>query len=207
MYARTTVVRARTSAVDAGIAEVRNTVMPAIKEMDGFLGYSMLIARESGRCIVTTSWRDEAAMAESRDQVMELRRQMTETLGGSEPEIREWEISTLHRARGLMPGSYARGTWLQVPRDMMDLQVEVYRSTVLPRLQELYGFCSASLLIDRVEGRTAGAVVFENQSALEATREIAGGIRRAAIEQTGSTVLDVAEFEVALAHLRVPEHV
>ena len=207
MYARSTILRARPESVDDGIADVRDRVVPALQEMAGFAGYSVLVDRSGGRCIVTTAWHDEGALVESRERVHELRRQAAEKFGDSAPEVREWEIATLHRERPVAEGGWARVTWLRIPTDRVDRQIEVYKDTVLPRLQGLPGFCSASLLVDRREGRAAGAVVYESHEALAATREAATRIRSEAVTSTGAEVMEVAEFEVALAHLRVPEHV
>lgn len=206
MYARSTILRAKPESVDDGIAEVRDRVMPALQEMTGFAGYSMLVDRRSGRCVVTTAWHDESALAESREKVRELRRQTAERFGDSEPEVREWEIATLHRERPVEAGAWARVTWVRVPTERVDRQIEVFKSTVLPRLQDLPGFCSASLLVDRKEGRAAGAVAYESQEALTATREATTRLRSEVVESIGAEVLEVAEFEVAQAHLRVPEH-
>ena len=207
MYARSTILRAKPESLDDGIAEVRDHVVPELQQMSGFAGYSMLVDRGSGRCVVTTAWHDEGALAESRDRVHELRRQAAEKLGGSEPEVREWEIAMLHRERPVEAGAWARVTWVSVPTDRVDRQIEVFRSTVLPRLQDLPGFCSASLLVDRKEGRAAGAVAYESQKALVATREATTQLRSEVVGSIGAEVTEVAEFEVALAHLRVPEHV
>lgn len=208
MYARSTTVRGDPSMVDEGITEVRDKVLPALQEMEGFIGLSMLTDRETGRCIVTTSWEDERALDASRERVTALRSRATEMLGATaDAEVREWEIVTLHRERPAEAGACARVTWLRVPSDRVDDQVEVFRHTVLPRLQDLSGFCSASLLVDRGSGLAAGAVVYESRDALTATRQAASGIRADATRPVGAEVLDVAEFEVALAHLRVPETV
>jgi len=205
MYARSTSLRARPQSIDAGIAEVRDEVVPAIQEMDGFAGYSMMIDRESGRCILTTAWHDQRALVQSREMVLDLRRHAAETLGASTPEVREWEIAALHRERPVAEGACARVTWLQVPTDRMDAQIQVYKEMVLPRLQDLAGFCSASLFVDRDEGRAAGAVVYESRDALMATREATTRIRSEAVQRMGAEVQEVAEFDVAMAHLRVPE--
>lgn len=208
MYARSTTVRGDPQTIDAGIAEVSDRVLPALQEMKGFVGLSMLADRATGRCIVTTSWEDERALDGSRDMVKALRSRAAEQLGATaDPEVREWEIATLHRERPVDPGACSRVTWLKVPRDRIDDQIEVFRGTVLPRLQDLAGFCSASLLVDRAGGLAAGAVVYESSDALLATREAAKGIRADAVRSIGAEIVDVAEFEVAIAHLRVPETV
>lgn len=205
MFARSTTVRGAPEAIDDGIRQVNDEVLPALQQMDGFVGLSMLADRQTGRCIVTTSWQDEAALSGSREAVKGLRSRAVESLGGPEPEVREWEIATLHRERPADPGACARVTWLQVRPDLVDRQIEVFRGTVLPQLQDLPGFCSASLLVDRSSGRATGAIAYESREALEATREAAARIRSNAVTSMEAELLDVAEFELAIAHLRVPE--
>ena len=64
--------------------------------------------------------------------------------------------------------------------------VDVFRMAVLPKVQELDGFCSASLLISREAGRVVGTITFDSREQLEATREAAARIREAASKDTGS---------------------
>ena len=62
MYARSTTLTGAPATIDDGIAHVCDEVMPAITAMPGCMGMSMLADRATGRCIVTSSWRDLAAM-------------------------------------------------------------------------------------------------------------------------------------------------
>jgi hypothetical protein len=63
------------------------------------------------------------------------------------------------------------------------------------------------MLIDRAGSRTCGTLTFDSRAALEATRAQAAEIREAAARDVGVQFLDVAEFDLALAHLRLPEMV
>ena len=87
------------------------------------------------------------------------------------------------------------------------MQVEAFRTDTLPQVEQLPGFCSASLLVDRTTGRSALAVVYDSAEALAESREAATGLRSEAVQGTPTELLDVAEFDVVLAHLRVPETV
>ena len=95
MHARSTTIKADPDNLDAGIAFTRDEVMPAIQQIDGCIGLSMLTDRESGRCIVTTSWADADAMRAATEDVHPIR--LMQALGAQSLDIQEWEIAVLHR--------------------------------------------------------------------------------------------------------------
>ena len=72
MHARSTTVLGRPGMIESGIAHVQDVVMPQVRAMDGCVGLSMVADRVSGQCIVTTAWRDEAAMRATADTVVPL---------------------------------------------------------------------------------------------------------------------------------------
>ena len=206
MHARSTTFRGRPETLEAGIAFVRDEVAPAVQALPGCTGMSLLVDRETGACIATSAWEDAEAMRASAAAVAPLRDRGQQLLG-SRPEVREWEIAVLHRAQPVPTGACARVTWTQVPPAQVEQQLYVFRVGTLPQLEDLPGFCSASLLLDRASGTGALAVVYESAAALAESREPASDLRTASIDRMGARLLDVVELEVALAHLRVPETV
>ena len=78
--------------------------------------------------------------------------------------------------------------------------------TMVSRMEELPGFCSVSVLVDRETGRSATAVVYESRAAMNGATE-ARPMREEFSRQMGVDITEVAEFDLALAHLRVPETV
>jgi heme-degrading monooxygenase HmoA len=206
MYARSTTFKDKPEAVDAAIAMVRDEVMPAVQAMDGCVGISMLVDRDSGGCIVTTAWDTEDALRDSEPAVGPLR-DRAQQLFGSRPEVRVWEIAVLHRMRRIGEGACARVTWTRVDPDLVDEQLETFRMGVVPHIEELPGFCSLSLLVDRRTGHGVLATTYENAEAMTLSREAAMDLRTDSTRRMATEVLDVAEFEVPLAHLRVPETV
>ena len=206
MYARSTTLRGRPEAISAGIAMVRDEVMPAVQAMDGCVGLSMLVDRDTGGAIVTTAWQDEQTLRDSELRTGALRDRAQQVFG-ARPEVRTWEIAVLHRLRPTDVGACARVTWTVIEPDLLEQQLDVFRHQALPRMEDLEGFCSASLLVDRQTGRGAVATTYESAEAMRSTREAASDLRADIAARMGGQVLDVAEFEVALAHLRVPETV
>ena len=206
MRARSTTFRGRPEQVDAGIGFVRDEVLPAVTAMDGCLGMSLLVDRSHGACVGTTAWVDEAALRAAEPSLRRLPERGEEVFAVP-PEVRVWEIAVLHRVRPAPQGACARVTWTRVDPVGVDQQLYVFRVGTLPQIEDLPGFCSASLLVDRATGRAALAAVYESRAALEATRQAAADVRAKTAARTGVEVLDVAELEVAIARLRVPETV
>ncbi|MGY1745594.1 hypothetical protein [Blastococcus sp. SYSU D00695] len=204
MYARTTTVHGDPKRVDDGIAHIRDRVMPAVLDMDGCVGLSMLADRDSGRCIVTAAWQDEQVMRASADTVATMREQARQVLGG-EMEVQEWEIAVMHRRHEAPPGACTRVIWSRADTGHIDRVLDAYRMTMVPQLEELPGFCSVSLMVDRGMGRGASAVTFDSREAMEASRDDATRMRDTFVSAMEVTITDVAEFELVLAHLRVPE--
>lgn len=204
MYARSTTIQADQSSIDAGAAHVRDEVLPALKQLDGFIGLSMMVDRESGLCIATSAWQTEDAMRASADQVQSVRNRAAEILGGS-PEVEEWEIAVMHRDHPTHEGACVRTAWLQTEPGNVDRLIDTYKTGALPQIEGLDGFCSASFMVNRASGRAVSSTCFENSTAMEASREQADRIRSAGTQQANTSVLDVSEFELAVAHLRVPE--
>jgi Antibiotic biosynthesis monooxygenase len=206
VFARSTTIQAQPSSIDAGIAHVRDEIMPVVQAMDGCVGISLLADRDTGRCIVTTSWETEDAMRASRERVRPLRDRAAETFGsGGDTQVDEWEIAVLHRDHRSADGACVRATWLKVAPGLLDRTIDFYKTSVLPSLEELEGFCSASLMIDRATGHCVSSTSFDSSDAMDHNREQARSLRTSRLRELGADQLDVHEFELALAHLRVPE--
>ena len=204
MYARSTTIHANTSSLDQGIAHVRDVVLPALQNTDGFMGLSMLVDRNSGRCIATSSWQSRDAMRASEHQVRPVRERASQMLGGT-PHVEEWQIAVVHRDHRSHPGACVRASWLQVEPAQLERAIDIYKMVSLPSIEDLDGFCSASLLVNHATGTTVSSVAYDSNDAMQANRDQATFIRTAGTDDARAQVVEVCEFELALAHLRVPE--
>lgn len=205
VYARSTTIMADPSSIDAGIAYVRDEVWPAIRTMKGCIGISMLVDRASGRGITTTSWESEEALRDSRAAVMALRDQGVAVTRSSAPTVEEWEIASMHRAHETHPGTYVRAAWSRLEPAKAARAIEFYKTTLLPQIEQQDGFVSASLMVDRANGRGVTSVAFDSLETLERSRDQADYLRGRSTQEVDVEFLDVGEFELALAHLHVPE--
>ena len=203
MYARSTSIQGDPSRIDEGITYVREEVMPTVTGLDGCIGMSMLVDRETGRGIATTSWMSEDQMLATGGRVGSFRTRAAEIMGG-EIDVHEWEIAVMHREHEAREGSWCRVTWLRCPPAEIESTLDHFRDTVLARLETVDGFCSASMMVDRASGECCGTARFETREDLESTREMAREMREQRSRE-GVEFLDVQECELVIAHLRVPE--
>lgn len=207
MFARSTSINAQPSMIDDGIAHVRDTVIPALSHLDGYLGLSLMVDRDTGRGIVTTAWRSEDAMRDSADRVIAIRDAAVRAFGATGTDVEGWEVVVMHRAHHARQGSAMRATWLRLDKDELANAIETFKHGTLARIEDLPGFCSASLFVNRTEGRAVTTVGYDDRSTLEYSREGANAVREQAARQMDAHILEVAEFDLALAHLHVPEMV
>ncbi|MGW0024942.1 hypothetical protein [Rhodococcus sp. NPDC003383] len=204
VYARSTTIHAHPSYIDAGIKHVRDNVMPALTDIEGCMGMSLLIDRDSGRCIATSSWRDEESLRASEGPVRELRDAAAEIFHGT-TEVSRWEIAVMHRDHHAERGACCRVTWIKTEPSDIDHGVDLWKMAALPKMEEVPGFCSASLMLDRAPGRGVSSVTFDSREAMEGNRERLDAIRAETARAAGAEILDSCEFELAIAHLHVPE--
>jgi heme-degrading monooxygenase HmoA len=206
MYARSTTMRVRRESLDDLVDHVRDDVMPMVSGLEGCLGLSVLADRDGGRCIATSAWQSEDAMRNSAEAVRASRERAAERFDTT-PDVQEWEIAVLHRAHQAGDGACARVTWTRTDAANLDQVIDAYRDSLMPWWEETTGFCSNSLMVDRREGRCASTVVFDSREAMAHTRDQFTTLREEFAARMSMGIEEVAEFDLALAHLRVPETV
>ena len=206
MYARSTTMRVSPETLDDLVAYIRDDVMPMVTQLDGCVGLSLLTDHDTGRCIATSAWETRDAMDASAERVGASRERAAAMFGGT-PEVQEWEIAVLHRAHRAGDGACARVVWTRTDPANLDRVIDAYRDSLMPWWEETPGFCSNSLMVNRRDGRCASAVVFDSHEAMAHTRDQFTTLREEFVSRMGMDILEVAEFDLALAHLRVPETV
>ncbi len=204
MYARSTTLHAQSGSIDAGIANFRDETLPALQGIEGFVGASLIVDRDSGLCIATTNWSSADARQASAERVVPIRDRASAALGATSAEVGEWEIAGMHREHYSEPGACVRTTWLRTDPSQLERLVDAWRMRVLSALDGMAGFCSASLMLDRASGRAVGTATFASRETLEASRKQTEIVRGEATKQAGAEVMNVQEFELAVAHLHEP---
>ena len=206
MYARSTTITGTPENLDRGVVYVRDRVLPAVLGMDGFIGLSMLADRQTGRCIVTTAWEDRAALDRSAGEVKAMRARAADILGGS-ATVEEWTIALLHRLHRAPEGACVRVTWSRGEPARLDQMVDAFGVSIVPRLEDIPGFCSVSVLVDPADGRSTTAVTYASRADMEASLEVAAELRQEFSRLMDVELIEVGSFELVVAHLHVPETV
>lgn len=199
MYARSTTFHGRPENIDAAIKFFKTEAAPMLYKLDGCRGLSLLVDRQSGDAIATTSWDSEEAMLASDQQLRPLRDRGRDVLAGA-MQVDAWEIAALCRSHH---GQCARVSWLKGDTDAM---VGTFRD-ILPQLKHTHGFCSASLLINRSSGLGCATTAWEDRPSMEASRLAADDLRDRVATEAGGEIVEVHEFELAHSRLHVPEMV
>ena len=202
MYARTTIIRGDHQGIGDGLAYVRNEAMPQMRYMDGFVGISMLAEGPTGRCIVTSAWEDDGAMQKNAEKMGKMRERLVQSFHG-EPEVDEWEIAVVRRVHPAGDGGHAHIAWVRA--DDVDKLVESYKNTLLPELEQLPGFSSVSLMVDRAGGRMVSTVTFASPEECKRNHARAHELGDGLAAELGAEVTDKADMDLLMAHLHVPE--
>ena len=200
MYARSTTFQGRPENIDAGIKFVKTEAAPMLNQIDGCRGLSLLVDRQTGECIATSSWDSEETMLASDKQLRPIRDRGRDVLGGP-MQIDAWEIAVLHRTHH---GECCRVSWIKGDVDAM---IGTFRVGILPQLEQTPGFCSASLLVNRSAALGCATTAWRDRPAMEASRLAADEMRSRVANDAGGEIVQVQEFQLAHSHLHVPEMV
>ena len=93
MYARHVTVKGDRGRVDEAVTRVRESVIPVLKQCEGFKGQLLLIDRERGEAIGISLWDSEDNMRASEEQVSRVRQEAAASVEASTPpEVRMLEM-------------------------------------------------------------------------------------------------------------------
>jgi heme-degrading monooxygenase HmoA len=205
MHVRSTTVMGDPASIEDGVTFLREKVMQTLQTTEGCLGLSMLADRQNGRCIASTAWETPETMKATEHQLQASRSSFALAVGGDHPEVQHWEIALVHREHPAGDGAGAQVAWARIQPNHIDDLVAAYRENLMPKLSGLPGFCSLSFLVDRRNGKTVSVTCFETAEALSRVRKEARSMRQQFAQAMGAHIIDVAEMELSLAHLGVPE--
>lgn len=204
MFARITTIDGSPQRVDDAVDFIRSEVEPALSLLEGSRGLGMFVDRSSGHVVVTSAWSTAATRAASAPKIANLRGKALEILQAQQASIEDFELAVIDRPRPAEPGYWQRVTRFSCAPPDLDLAIDAFRTTALPALELLDGFCAGVLLVDPSRGIGLGSVTFDSYAALAATRNQSQEVRSTTLAKAHAAVEDVIELEVAIAGLQPP---
>ena len=165
MYARIVQSNAATD-IDGGVAFVRDTVVPLIRQQHGYRGLTVSADRTAKVFGVLSLWADRSDLEASDSAMSKVRADGQKVIGG-ELTVEGFE-EILFEAKQ-PPGP---GTSLLVRRVTMDPakvedNIEFFRTTILPQIQATPGFRGVRQLVNRETGNSVVGTLWDDAAAME----------------------------------------
>jgi hypothetical protein len=134
-------------------------------------------------------------MRTSTESIAPVRDKAAEIFGAT-PDVEHWEIAVLHRNHESGDGAGVRSIWVKVDPNQVDQALDVYKTRVLPALEEIEGFCGASLLVDRASGRAVSSASYDSVDVIQRNRDKLDMLTGSSTQEAGAEVLDDCTFEL-----------
>lgn len=191
MYARVTTGYVQPGKRDEITRYMRDSVVPAAKQLSGFKGLLLLRDNESNKSIAITLWESEAEMASGEASGGYYREQLARNihLFASAPVREAYEVSIQEVQQG-GPGKHARVLTATAQPGKTDEGMQIVRDSVLPAARQQPGFKGGLWLLDRSTGKVIAITLWKTAADLTAG-ETSGYLR----EQLGK-LTDVLATQV-----------
>jgi heme-degrading monooxygenase HmoA len=137
--------------LDAGVAFIRDTVAPVLRQQKGFRGMTASADRSAGVIGVLTLWETEADRDASESALSKVRNEGAKIIGG------QMTVETFEELVLEMVGPPREGTSLLIRRVNMDPakiddNLNFFKETVLPQIKASPGFVAVRHMINRSTG-------------------------------------------------------
>jgi heme-degrading monooxygenase HmoA len=168
--------------IDAGVAYIRDEVLPVMSAQHGFRGFSVS-ADHVGEVLGTlTIWASEEDL-DASDSALDKARDGAVKVVGGVMTVESYEQTTEAIARLPVPGNTLIMTRLTVHPSTIDDQVAFFERDLLPTIEAQPGFCAMRTMVNRRYGRCVVGIVWESSRALDAYLTSMPGAREIAMER------------------------
>ena len=93
MFGRITRLEGSPDQIEQGTDYIRQTILPAARQIDGFRGVLNLADREGGKGMTITLWETEEAMRASEEAGDRLREEAANALGATVVGVERYEVT------------------------------------------------------------------------------------------------------------------
>ena len=197
MHARISRVQAPVDRIDDMISEFTGSVLPVLREINGYAGHALAVDRGSGDCQAVTFWESESALEASEDAGGRLRTQTTTAASASVVSIARLETVMMERSGPPRTPAVLRVTRANADPAKLDDLARRMREDALPTVQGLSGFRALTLGVDRRSGDFVITSVWGSPEDREASMEAIREIRKETFAAIGASDPDASNYEVA----------
>ena len=180
---------------------LEDTVRPHVEAQPGCRGLAVLTDADLGVTMVNSYWESAEAMAASEHAVQTSRKEAIELAHGM-VTVEHYEVPIFVRRSRPGRGAGVRITAIEGDPVDLDLTIQAFRDTALPRLLEMPGMASTQLLVDRQTGRVLVISAYETAEDLAASRAKAARLRADTMAKTHATVRSVQEYTLLSTTVR-----
>jgi heme-degrading monooxygenase HmoA len=92
MFARVNILQGPPDRVEDGIRDVRERILPAAKQMEGYQGILLLVDRSTGKAMGITLWETEEARKASEEAADRLRGESAQAAGAQAVDVQRYEV-------------------------------------------------------------------------------------------------------------------
>ena len=197
MHARLTTVTGATD-IDAGVAYLRDSVLPEVQQQKGFRALTASADRSTGLVVVLALWDSEADLVASESVADKARGESLKVLGG-EAQVDRFE-QTVWEVGEVPPkaGSKLHIRPIKMDPTRVDENLAFFKETVLPEIKATGGFMSVRQLMNRETGEGRVGTVWADATSLEVARAKSEQ-RRSMAAQRGVEFGDDMVLELVLA--------
>lgn len=199
MHVRISMVRGATD-IDAGLAFIREEVLPQLQQQGGFRGLSASGDRAAGTVSVLSVWETEADLEASESAADKARGNAVGVMGGKASveryEQTAWEVG--HTPPG--PGAKLHIRHIKMDPARVDDNLVFFRQNVAPEIKSAPGFLGLRQLIDRSTGEGRVGTLWVDRESMD-NALAASAQRRAAASDRGVEFGEDERFEVFFASM------
>lgn len=170
MYARVITGRyQQPEKIDEGLQIFRDSIVPAARQTQGFIGTLALVDRSTGKAI-TIGLRETIADIQKTESSGYLQEQFAKVMHllAKTPTVEVYEVS-IQESQQVSAGTYARVLTSTAQLSKMDEGMQIVRDSVLPTARQQPGFKGGFWLLDRSTGKVMAITFWTTEADLLAS--------------------------------------
>jgi heme-degrading monooxygenase HmoA len=158
--------------IEAGVAFVRDTVTPVLRQQKGFRGVTASADRSAGVVGVLTLWDSEADRDASESALNKVRNEGAKIIGG-EMTVEMYEEMVLESVGPPRESASLLIRRISMDPAKIDDNLEFFKETVLPQIKASPGFLAVRHMINRSTGDGIVGSVWTDAASMNAAAQAA----------------------------------